>query len=592
MSTVDFHRLLRRQIRKAGLSEKTREEIAPLLSVIDEAYRSFDIDMENLENVLERSSQELFKANQLLKEDIQQKSRDLQIANRTLERVVNNVREVIFQTDLEGNWTFLNSAWEEVTPFTIEEALGQHYSKFLVNVENPPENFIELALAHEISEYREVVKVVRPSGEIKWLDLDLRVTQDEQGNPDGTIGSIIDITSIKETEFALIKSREDEKKANQAKNEFLSTMSHEIRTPLNAVIGLTNLLQMSGPREDQIENLNALSFSSKHLLSVINDILDFNKIESGKIEFEQSDFSPHALIRGLSSTFSHHAKEKGLRWVVKLDESLPRVLVGDSTRLSQVLSNLMSNAIKFTAKGSIVIDIEVVEESGSGITLRFEVKDTGIGIPEEKLATIFDSFTQAEIHTTRKYGGTGLGLTICKKLLELQGSELEVYSRYGKGTSFFFELSFGVSNRLDAQQCEFVQLQPSFMGLDGLKILVAEDNKMNVMVLRQLLRKWNVEMSLAKNGEEALESVQQDDYDLILMDLQMPKMDGYSASRAIRALEEDRYKHIPIIALTASAQIHVQESSTQAGMNDYLSKPFDPVDLYNKLKKYKPVRST
>ena len=385
-----------------------------------------------------------------------------------------------------------------------------------------------------------------------------------------------------------LKNEEDLKKARQiaeeaahAKQQFLSTMSHEIRTPLNAVLGMTHLLLQEDPKEEQLEFLNSLKFSGDNLMTLINDILDFNKIESGNIFFEEADFNLKELIHGIGQSFRFRAEEKGIKLKVLIDTELPEVIVGDAVRLNQVLTNLIGNAIKFTKTGSISVDVVVVSSEQKKIELEFAVTDTGIGIPKNKQKTIFESFRQASSDTTRKFGGSGLGLAICKRLIELQNSKIEVESKAGKGSKFFFKLQFGKSKRKS--------IKPEYSGIDefdqlvGKKILIAEDNEINLIVAQKILSRWGIEVESAKNGLEVLEKVKKHDFDVILMDLHMPEMNGYEATEKIRKSKNKKINKMPIIALTASVMFDVQDKVIEALIDDYILKPFNPRELYNKI---------
>ncbi|WP_146268616.1 ATP-binding protein [Mucilaginibacter achroorhodeus] len=402
------------------------------------------------------------------------------------------------------------------------------------------------------------------------------------------------------------KAIEKAEKSSQAQSEFLSTMSHEIRTPLNAVIGMSNLLLMNNPRADQSENLEILKFSANNLLAIVNDVLDFNKIESGKIVFEQIKFNLVDLMQNICGGQSIKAQEKGLLFKLDVDSTLRRKLVfGDPTRLTQIIFNLVSNAIKFTAQGNIWVRVTCVEDRHNNITVRFSVKDTGIGIKPDNLENIFEPFTQESVTTTRQYGGTGLGLAIVKRLLELQNLQMSVNSVFGQGSEFSFNMEFPVSTeaynppRESATSARTTEVSaerqsyneqtsvPEPVSLPseptGLRVLVAEDNPVNVMLMKKLFSKWNIIPTIAENGERAVEIVQYGNFDVILMDLQMPIMNGFDASREIRKMTDPAKSGIPIIALTASALFDIREQVTAAGMNDYVAKPFKPDDLMEKI---------
>ncbi|PYF74293.1 ATP-binding protein [Pedobacter nutrimenti] len=417
----------------------------------------------------------------------------------------------------------------------------------------------------------------------KWLrSIGIPVVKD--GKTVKIMGAVMDITAVKHTEAELLKAKQTAESAALAKQQFLSNMSHEIRTPMNAVIGMTHLLLQEDPKAEQIENLKVLKFSSENLLSLINDILDYSKIESGKIVFEETDFNLTELMSSIKHAHQIQADEKGIRFELKMDAALPQILVGDPVRLSQILNNLISNALKFTKKGSVLVTIGLRSADHQSVQLDFGVKDTGIGIEPAVQDYIFESFAQASADTTRRFGGTGLGLAITKKLLQLQGSEVHLISQPGKGSSFSFSLSFKKSEKKSARAYhgQTSQLQ----NLGGYKVLLAEDNEINTKVALKFMEKWGLQVDLAGTGTGAVEKVKQNEYHLVLMDLQMPVMDGYKASVKIRALKGERFQKIPIIALTASAFSEVKGKTIEAGMNDYISKPFNPSELYGKIVQY------
>ncbi|AMR31942.1 hypothetical protein A0256_11160 [Mucilaginibacter sp. PAMC 26640] len=378
-------------------------------------------------------------------------------------------------------------------------------------------------------------------------------------------------------------------KSSQVQSEFLSTMSHEIRTPLNAVIGMTNLLMMNTPRTDQSENLNILKFSANNLLAIVNDVLDFNKIESGKIVFEKIKFNLADLLHNICGGQMIKAEEKGLLFNLDIDSALRRkVIFGDPTRLTQIIFNLTSNAIKFTSAGGVGVRVTCIEDRHNNITVSFSVKDTGIGIKKENLERIFEPFTQESITTTRQYGGTGLGLAIIKRLLELQGLQMEVVSVVGEGSEFSFNMEFPVATEAAALPVQKQQLpqsapQTPIFGSANLRVLIAEDNQVNVMLMKKLFSKWQIVPTIAENGERAVEIMQYGNFDIILMDLQMPVMNGFDAAIEIRKMPDPAKSRVPIIALTASALFDIKNQVTDAGMNDYVAKPFKPDELMEKI---------
>ena len=389
-------------------------------------------------------------------------------------------------------------------------------------------------------------------------------------------------------EEALIQAKDTAEAATEAKAQFLSMMSHEIRTPLNAVIGMTHLLLQENPRKDQLENLKTLRFSGENLLVLINDILDFSKIEAGKITLERVPFNLREITNGIHNSLGYKAREKGIGFYLHWPEEAPEYMVGDPVRISQVLTNLCSNAVKFTEEGHVNLYLKIQERVDDQVRIQFRVEDSGIGIPEEKKDSIFESFTQARSDTTRRYGGTGLGLAITKRLLELMDSEIVLESKEGKGSIFSFSLTLPVAS--PAQTPTFdTEIQPDVSEeelLKKVKILLVEDNPVNQLVATKFLRRWKISSEIAQNGVEAVAMIQSKSYHLVLMDLQMPEMDGYEASRTIRSLEGAYFKEVPIIALTASAMQDVRNKVLASGMTDFVTKPFNPVELHRKIVQY------
>ncbi|MEI6455744.1 MAG: ATP-binding protein, partial [bacterium] len=379
----------------------------------------------------------------------------------------------------------------------------------------------------------------------------------------------------------ILEQKERAEQSERFKQQFLANMSHEIRTPMNAVMGMTSLLIDKNPRTDQQYYLEGIKKSSDILLHIINDILDLSKIESGKMELEKTDFSLHQTVEQVLTTLRHKADEKGLHLLSDIDKSIPDVLIGDPVRLNQIILNLAGNAIKFTEKGSVQIKVELASGDPSVImNIRFSVIDTGIGIPKDKLEMVFESFKQASSSDTRKYGGTGLGLSISRQLVELYGGEIKIDSEEGAGTAFSFVLNFekGSGERLQQQQDAHANIDGRI--LDGLKILIADDNEYNRIVAEDTLRsKARLTIETASDGREAIELLKVNDFDVILMDVQMPEMNGFEATRFIREHLPSPRKDVPIIALTASVLRTDLDKCRQAGMNSYIPKPFHASQL-------------
>ncbi len=381
----------------------------------------------------------------------------------------------------------------------------------------------------------------------------------------------IDITERKAQERELMMAKESAEAMAKAKEEFLSTMSHEIRTPLNGIIGLSHLLAKG--TKNQEKNIKTLQFSAQNLLMLVNDILDFNKIEAGKLELEERPVNLEELGCNLNGAFQYQAQEKGLNLFYQGPNALDFTVLADSTRLTQVLTNLLGNALKFTQKGEVSLRILTLEETPDAVTVRFEVEDTGIGIAPEQQACIFERFLQANNKVYRQFGGTGLGLSISKKLLQLQGVELKLRSELDRGSCFYFTQTFSKGPFITNFQEEGGQADGG--ELKGLEVLLVEDNSVNVMMAEQFLVDWGVKVSMASNGQEAIEMIQQKAYSLVLMDLQMPVMGGLEATQKIREVNKEQ----PIVALTASATESVRKECDDIGMNGLLTKPFHPDEL-------------
>ena len=447
-------------------------------------------------------------------------------------------------------------------------------------------------LEGKVESYENEYRVQSIFGEWKWLLLRGKIMEREAttGKPLRLSGTYLDISARKEAEIALVRARDEAEKArkiaeeaSKAKTQFLSTMSHEIRTPLNGIVGATNLLMEEKPRPDQEENLNILHFSSVHLQSLVNDILDFSKIDAGRVEFEKREFVLSDLTSNIAQALRFKARKQKVNLHLQEDSNLPYLLVGDTTRLNQILLNLVDNAVKFTDAGTVQLKIIRERETANEVRLRFKVIDTGIGIDKDKIPTLFESFKQLNTDNTRKYGGSGLGLAISKRLIELQGGNIEVESEAGKGSTFSFALTFGIGKVVAAASEETAAAKEA-KSLKGLRILIVEDNLVNQRLAGKFLTNWGAETDAAEDGEVALEKVRKNHYDLILMDLQMPVMDGFEATQHIRNLADPQKARTPIIALTASALLEVRSQVSEAGMDDFSCKPFNPNELYEKIR--------
>ncbi len=390
---------------------------------------------------------------------------------------------------------------------------------------------------------------------------------------------------VRERTKALEESLHRAEAASVAKSEFLANMSHEIRTPMSGVLGMVALLQESGLTDEQTKFVQAIRESGETLLTIINDILDYSKVESGHLELELAPFDPRQLISSVIELLKPRAQSKGIDIVGLLVKGLPGTVLGDATRIRQCLTNLVGNAIKFTDRGGVTVRLSAQAKDDSQTVLRFDVIDTGIGVEAQKIEKIFDRFTQADASTTRRCGGSGLGLAITKRLASLMGGDAGANSEHGKGSCFWFTVTVTspqetvLSDRPDPEPSEACAIGESRSG----RVLVVEDNRINQFLITTILQNVGHEVVLARSGREAFEHFAKGHFDLVLMDIQMPDMDGLETTRRIRGiLGEDR--PVPIIAVTANAMAGDRENILAAGMDDYLSKPFDPKDLLEKVR--------
>jgi PAS domain S-box-containing protein len=449
-----------------------------------------------------------------------------------------------------------------------------------------------LKIRHELpdGEYTEKELCLQhKDGHIVWLfTRETPFKRDHNGKVSQVLGTAIDITDRKKAEQELLEAKKIAEEAARVKSEFLSTMSHEIRTPMNAILGFAELLLKKQHPHEDTQYIKAIKQSADNLLVIINDILDFSKIEAGKLTLEKIQFDIHDKISFLEQSFRFRAEEKEIQLSVTIDPRIPRFIKGDPYRLNQILLNLISNAVKFTKAGTVSINAEKLTDNDKEVLIKFEVKDTGIGIPENKLDSIFDSFTQAHEDTSRQFGGTGLGLTITKKLVDLMGGNITVDSVSGQGSVFIVYLRFS----LELNEAEtFTDATPDASSefespnVEDIQILIAEDNAVNQLLIKYILEDWNLKYTICGNGEEAIHMLESRHFDVVLMDIQMPVMDGIMATSLIRKMPDPKGK-IPIIALTADVVNKEFFSSEAAGFTDHLIKPFKPNDLMDMIHKY------
>ncbi len=469
--------------------------------------------------------------------------------------------------------------------FEIEEGVEPHSFEHFIKFVHPDDREKLIANLDVYNINYDIIKshklrIVTPSGKLKYIQTSAKLFYDKNGIPYRIIGTSKDITQRVNEEKLLISAKNKAEQASQSKAQFLSIMSHELRTPLNGVIGLTRLLKEEDPKPEQLENINILEFSANQLLALINNILDFSKIEANKIELELIPFCLIELLTNIESQFKFKTKEKNLFFELIYPEKKVN-LIGDPHRITQIITNLVGNAIKFTPNGGITVNCNLNELNDLDYSLNIEIIDTGIGIEKDKIPHIFNPFSQANSNISRLYGGSGLGLAITKKLVDLLNGTIYIKSDLGIGTTFYLEIPLKAQLEENPKTPEIINSNASDKEIDlsDLRVLVVEDNDINILVTGKMLKKWNVKYHIAKNGKEAVILTQANGYDLILMDLHMPEMNGFEACTEIRKSD----KSIPIFALTADAFTEVRQKALKTGFNGYITKPYKIDELYSSI---------
>ncbi|MGN7613214.1 MASE3 domain-containing protein [Magnetococcales bacterium HHB-1] len=510
---------------------------------------------------------------------------ELREARRMLQLVLDSIPARVFWKDRESRYLGCNQLFAQDAGFaTPGEIIGQ--TDFNMGWAKQAELYRQddaKVIADGMAKLNYEEPQTSPKGETLWLNTSKIPLTDIAGEIIGLLGIYEDITEKKTLEQQRQDALEKAEQANRAKSNFLANMSHEIRTPMNAIIGLSYLMRETPLTEKQQDYLLKINSSAVALLRLINDILDFSKIEAGKLEMEDYDFSLAKTLESVSSMINVRCMEKGLRFISHIAPEVPTHLKGDGFRLEQILTNLATNAVKFTEQGEVSIHVTYLKEIENRCLLHFSVQDSGIGMDKNQVAHLFQAFQQADASITRRFGGTGLGLALSKQLVTMMGGNIQVESTLGGGSVFSFTAWFRQSDSMDMAKDKGLQITPEIARqvLKNQRILLAEDNEINQQVARELLEKVGISLVIVEHGGLAVERAISEPFDLILMDLQMPIMDGLSATRIIR--KQPNLVNVPILAMTANAMVGDQEKCFQAGMNDYLSKPVDPSILYTTL---------
>jgi PAS domain S-box-containing protein len=558
-----------------------KDEIGTLAKAFDGMRKALKKKLGELKD----TNQKLDEANKTLEQKVEVRTLELYKSQQKLKTIIDNLRRRLYWKDIKGVIEGGNKALVEALKLSKPEDLKGMTEANMWKREEVVNLFRSLTKESiEKKEPKINVKesIIDDSGDHKWLRIDCIPLKDENGDVNGVLVTYRDITEEKHYEEELEKARDEAERANKEKDQFLAKVSHEVRTPMNSIMGFIEQVLQTRLNLKQRDYLNIVNSSSHDLLRIINDILDFSKMEAGELQISQGEFHLRNLLDDVINTFYNEAAEKDIKLLLVREKGVPEALLGDEVRLKQVLKNLVGNAIRFTEKGKVSLTVSCMDKKEGIARINFLIKDTGIGISDEDKEKIFLPYQQ--LHETTR--GAGLGLTISRQLVALMGGELNVKSELGKGSTFYFSINFETKG-YDSKELTGEPLKLDFTDLQGLKVLVVEDDKGSRLLMQTILSNHKIRVECAENGKEAIEKVASTSYDVVLMDMQLPILSGYEATKIIR--QELQLSGLPIIAVTASAIVGDKQECLAAGADDYISKPISADDLLSTIKKWKII---